>query len=275
MPCAQRPDCPSVLPASSGRRGAQRVVEVEHARRQPIVLARQIARDPEVPQQHLAVREGHGAGARRGAAIVVPLREHDRRLARVGGTRREGHAGEAAGLEADTLAQADHRVEHGAGRACQRAAVERDGRRHGAAAAEEPDAARLPLGLGRGVTVEAEDVECPGACLVNRSGTATADERRALGQVLGLHEELAERRMREVVGRAPEHDLGVARDVDLADAIAAIGQRQPPHLRVVSRRDHHLQHRLDAVVGPPEHRLVGREGHEAVFGLAHRREPGR
>jgi hypothetical protein len=78
-----------------------------------------------------------------------------------------------------------------------------------------------------------------------------------LGLVGRLQEELAERRMRRVVERAAQHRLDVARDLDLARAVAAVRERDPPDLHVVLGRDRHLQARLDLVV---VRRKVARSG---------------
>ena len=90
----------------------------------------------------------------------------------------------------------------------------------------------------------------------------------ALRVVLGLDEQLAERRMREIVLGACQHDLGVAGDLDLARPIAAVGDRQPPHLHVVFRRDGDLELRFEVAVAAPERRLVELEGGLVLVGLA-------
>ena len=58
-----------------------------HARRQALVDERVLARYAEVLKRALRVCEGEGEGARRGARLVVLLRERERRVAR------ERHAG--------------------------------------------------------------------------------------------------------------------------------------------------------------------------------------
>ena len=179
--------------------------------------------------------------------------------------------GKAPRLEAHALPQADDGVEHGTGRPAERSAVERDGLRRGSAAAQESRAARLPLGGRLCTALDAEHVERPRARLGRRSWPAAADDGRARRQVLGLDEQLAERRMGEVVLGPPEHDLGVARDLDLPRPIAGVGHRQAANLDVVLDRDHHLEHGLDPVVGPLEDGLLERERREIRLGLVARR----
>ena len=109
------------------------------------------------------------------------------------------------------------------------------------------------------------------ARLVGRARPATAQERRSLGEVLGLDEELPEGGVGEVVRRRGEHDLRVARDLDLARAVAVVREREPPHLDVVLGRDGDVEQRRDAVVAPAEGRLLGEERHQVVLGLRARR----
>jgi hypothetical protein len=113
------------------------------------------------------------------------------------GGERETH--EAAGREADALAQADDRVEHGTRGARQRRAVERCGIAGLRAASEEARAVGLPL-HGPCVRPRAQRMhgQEPGSSADR--GRRAAQQRGALRQVSGLDEQLAERRMGEVVG---------------------------------------------------------------------------
>src|SRR5438309_1589693 len=80
-----------------------------------------------------------------------------------------------------------------------------------------------------------------------------------------LDEELAEGRTAEVRGGGGQHDLRVARHLDLAHAIAVIGDGDPPHLDVVFGRDGDVERRRDAVIHAVERRALGREGHEILL----------
>ena len=97
----------------------------------------------------------------------------------------------------------------------------------------------------------------------------------AFGQVFGLDEQLAERRMREVVARQRQRDLDVAGDVDLAHAIAVIDELQQPHFDVVLGRDGDFELRGDLLGRRIEHRDVRLEGREVAIRLAPGRQIGR
>ena len=123
-------------------------------------------------------------------------------------------------------------------------------------AAEEVRAIGLPLDGAAEPSVDAEHVKCPGGVSSGAARPPAEEQAGALGIVLGLDEQLAEGRMREIVLGTRQHDLGVARDLDLARPIAVIGDRQPAHLDVVLGRHRDLELRLEVAVARAERRLV-------------------
>ncbi len=123
--------------------------------------------------------------------------------------------------------------------------------------------------------LQAQDVHGPERRLVGRARPTAAQERRSLREVLRLDEQLSEGGVGQVVRRRGEHDLGVARDLDLAGAVAVVRHRQPPHLDVVLGRDRDVEERRDAVVAAAERRLLGEERHQVVLRLRPRRVVGR
>ena len=143
-----------------------------------------------------------------------------------------------------------------------------------APAAEEARAVRLPLERALRAALQAQDVHGPERRLVGRARPTTAQERRSLREVLRLDEQLSESGVGQVVRRRGEHDLGVARDLDLAGAVAVVRHRQPPHLDVVLGRDRDVEQRGDAVVAAAERRLLGEERHQVVLRLASHRVVG-
>ena len=249
---------------------AHRIVRVQHARGEPVVLPRQFGGHAEVLQQHLAVREGRGGRARRRALVAVAPGERQRGAPRLGRAGGERHAREPPRLEAQALPEAHHRIEDRAGRARQRFALERRGIRRRPAAPDELGAAGFPLGRRERPPLHVQHVEGPGSGLGRRSRAAAADERGRIRHVLGLHEQLAERWMGQVIGRRAEHDLGVAGDLDLARPPAAIGQRQASNLHIVLGRHHDVELRGDAVVGAAVDGLLRRERDVVVLRLATR-----
>ena len=211
--------------------------------------------------------EGEGEGARRGARLVVALGQGQGRLAGRRHPRGEGQPHEAAGRQANALPQADDGIEHDAGRAGERAAVEGLRVLGTAPAAQEARAVGLPFHRALRPAFQAQDVNGPGPGLVGGARPPMAEERRALGQVLGLDEQLAERGMGQVVGGRGEDDLGVARDLDLARPIAVVGHGQPAHLHVVFGRDGDVELRGDVVVAAVKGRLLREERDQVVLRL--------
>ena len=118
-----------------------------------------------------------------------------------------------------------------------------------------------------GPAFEAQDVNRPGAGLVRGARPPVAQQGGAFRKVLRLHEQLAERGVGQVVGGGGEDDLGVARDLDLARAIAMVGHREPPHLDVVFGRYRDVELGRDVVVAPVERRLLREEGDQVVLRL--------
>ena len=102
---------------------------------------------------------------------------------------------------------------------------------------------------------------------VGRARPAAEQQAGALRIELGLDEQLAERRVREIVLGTRQHDLRVAGDLDLARLRAAVGDRQTPHLHVVFGRHGDLELRLDVAIAAAERDLVEIEGRLEAVGL--------
>ena len=166
-------------------------------------------------------------------------------------------------------------IEDDAGRSRQGAAVERDRVRDRPAAPDEARAIRFPLDRPLRPPLEAHDVHRPQAALPDFPRAPVRKQRRALGEIFGLDEQLAERRMREVVFRRSEHDLRVARHVDLADPEAAIGQLQAADLDIVFGGDGDIERRDDVVVATVERRFLRKEQDRVSLRLATSRVEGR
>ena len=84
---------------------------IEHPRREPLEQQRLVARDAEVAQRALRVREREREGAGRRARVAVLLRERHGRLAIRRDARGEREPHGPARREPDPLAQADDRIE--------------------------------------------------------------------------------------------------------------------------------------------------------------------
>ena len=83
-----------------------------------------------------------------------------------------------------------------------------------------------------------------------------AEQRGAAGEVLGFEKQLAERRVRQIIGRCRQHDLRVAGDVDLTNSRALVDDGHAPHFDVVFRGDGDVELRGDLVVVPAERRSL-------------------
>ena len=81
--------------------------------------------------------------------------------------------------------------------------------------------------------------------------------------------------MGEIVLGTREHNLGVARDLDLPRPVAAIGDRQPANLHVVFRGHDDLELRFEVAVASPEGRFLEFEDGLVLVGLAADRLVGR
>ena len=95
-------------------------------------------------------------------------------------------------------------------------------------------------------------VEHPRRVLVDRTGAARAYDRTARSDDLGLDEQVAERRVRRIRQWCGEHDLRVARDVDLATGPRTIGDSHPAQFNVVFRGDDNLGMGLVFEIAAPE-----------------------
>ncbi len=246
----------------------QRSVGPQGVRGEAFMEPRLIGRDPEMTQPHRGLAPGERDRALRSGRVVVLFGQRDRSCARGGGAGRERQSYATLRCDAHAAAQAQHRVEHRSVRARERAAVERTGVLRCAAPAHEAHAVGFPFDRAVHAVLGADHVHRPGRKLVGGARPPAAQQCRAFRKVFGLEEQLEERRVREIVGGGPEHDLDQARDLDLAQAVAAVDQRDAADLDVVLGRHDDLEPRLDAVVRALEHGLVGVERDAVALGLA-------
>ena len=118
-------------------------------------------------QRHMRVRERHRDSARDVALAVTILA--DQRASRVTvccHARGECHAHKSARRQADAIAERRDRVEHGARRARQRPAIERNRIRRRSAAANELRTIGFPFHRATQPALDAEHVKCPETLLL-------------------------------------------------------------------------------------------------------------
>ena len=257
------------------RPGPQRGVGVQDPGGEALEELGFVARDAQVPQRALRVREGQREGARGGAGIVILVGHRQRAIPAYGHPRREGQAQETTGGQTDALSQADDRVQHGPRGAREGPPVEGHRILGAAAAAQEPPAVGLPFHRPLHPPLHAQHVDRPHAGLLPGAGSSGADKGGALWQVLGLDEELAEDGMGQVFGDRGQGDLGVARDLELARPVALVGHGQAAHLDVVLGGDRDVELRRDVLLKAAKDGPLGSEGDQIILGLAVRGMVGR
>ena len=275
MACGHRPGWPSSFDAivSALARSEPSVPSTREASR-----SNSTASSGEMPRWRspLCACVSASAKVRGGARVVVLPRQRLGRLAIRGHAGRETEPHGGARRQPDPLAQADDR-DRARRPSCPRAR----GRR---APPGWPGLRPRPRKRARSVShstgpcgrpsrLRAWNAHAAGSRWIARP--PMAEQGGAVGQVLGFDEQLAERRVGEVVGRGREDDLGVAGHVELADARAVVADRDPPHLDVVFGRDRDVELCRQVLVAPPEARPVGGERDRVVVGLAPRRLIGR
>ncbi len=114
------------------------------------------------------------------------------------------------------------------------------------AAADESRAVGLPLHrAAQPRPVHAEDVKRHDGRFVSGARPPREEQPGALLVELRLDEQLAERRVRDVVLRPGQHHLRVARHLELAGLQAAVREREPAHLDVVLGRHRDVELRVD------------------------------
>ena len=271
MPCGQSPPGRASLRgqdrpgsrAASRRRRARATPGARRAERPRRVM-------PRWRSVALRVREGQGEGrapprSGRGTSARAPAPSSRD----AGDAGREGQPHEAARRQAHALAQADDR-DRARRRSCRRAAGRRGawgssgrGRGRGSARGRSPippDPAARPSGSARGR---------PRPRPRRRRAGAGEQSRAALsGRYSVSTKSLPNAGWARSSAARAEDDLGVARDLDLARAVAVVRDRQAPHLDVVLGRDRDVEQRRDVVVAAAERRLLGEERHQVVLGLA-------
>ena len=140
------------------------------------------------------------------------------------------------GIQRDATANRGHRIEHRSGTSREWPVIVQCLRISGAAAATDEAHA---IGLVRDrVACRArcgQEVKHPRRRLVESARTARAQDRLALVQDLGFHEQLAEGRMRSVGGRRREHDLGIARDIKHPARGSVAGEADAAQLHIIVR----------------------------------------
>ena len=154
----------------------------------------------------LALEPGHLKGALDEVPVVILADAGQGGLAGLGHARDHLHGPGFVGRQRERAADGDDGIQHRSprcsiGRPCRWSRrTPRDAARR-PAAADEPGAVGLVRDCRAGQVRGREHVEHPGRLLAGRAGTAAAEDGPVLGQDLGRHEQVAERR--DGPGRRP------------------------------------------------------------------------
>ena len=184
--------------------GAQRGMGVDDRAGQASVELRVGLAGVDLAQHHLGVGPGQFEDAVGEAPILVFLDQAQGRVAAVADAVDQVDVGRLLRLEGDPAADRHDRIQHRALAAGQRPGiVHRLGRGDAAAAADEARAVGLVGKLADVGVVHGHQVKHPGRRLVARAGPAGAEDGLARRDDLGLHEQIAERRMQRRRRRAP------------------------------------------------------------------------
>ena len=139
-------------------------------------------------------------------------------------------------IECDLVTDGDDRVQHRALAARQWCSVtHRPGGNDRASAANELHAIGLIGDFANIPAVHGHQVEQPRCLLVERARTARAEDRLPLVDDLGLHKQIAERRMQRVRSRCGENHFRVTRHVNRATYPRAITDVHAAQFDVVFR----------------------------------------
>ncbi len=191
----------------------------------------------EVAQHLLALEPGHLKRPLDEVPVGILLQQGQCGLARVGDAGDDLHGRRFVGRQGEGTADRHDGVEHRPRRVRQGRRAVRTVQHHGvgrrSAAADEPGAVGLVrLHAGNG-TRRCQQVEHPWHLLPRCATPPRAEDRLPLGQDFGLHEQVAEAAVGEVGIQRGEHDLRVARHLDVAGAGRMVGERDAADLDVV------------------------------------------
>ena len=208
------------------------------------------------PQHDLAVGPRHVEGAVHEMPVVVLARQFESLLARGGRAGDEVKLNRRVVGDRERAADRHDGVEDAARGVGERTRfagglVEGLGAGRRAAAPEEAGAIRLE-GEVAVVPEGDEGMEHPRLRLVLRAAAPGAEDGVLRLHDLGLHEQSAERLVRQVRRERRQHDFGVRGELDLAVAAGMVRQGYAADLHVVLRRDADLGLRLQIVVATPE-----------------------
>jgi len=211
--------------------------------------------DAEVTQHLLALEPGHFERTLDEVAVAIFIQQGQSGLARVRDPGDDLHDCRFVGRQGQGAADRHDGIQH-------RAIGVRQGRRsvatiqhhrvgRRATASDEAGAVGLVRRCVGHRTGRGQQVEHPGHLLARRAGAPRAEDRLTLGQDFGLHEQIAERAMRQIRIQRRQHHFRVARHLDAAGARRLVGEGDAADFDVILGGHGDLGVRLDRLIAPP------------------------
>ena len=152
--------------------------------------------DAEMVKLHLRLRPREGDGAIEGCWPLMFVGQVEHCAARGRDQRPECDTRCSPGRKPDAAAKTEDRIEHGAGRVGERPAVDhRDRRADPASATQETRAIGLELRAADHLAFDDRDMRCPELAFGRRSSPPCSQNSAAVGDELGLYEQIGEGRM--------------------------------------------------------------------------------
>ena len=217
--------------------------------------------DVDLPQRDLAVRPGHLESAIGKATVLVLLRQVQAGGAALADAGDQVERCRLQRLEGEALPDGDDRVQHGAFAARERAVIAQRLRvAHAVAAADETRPVGF-VGHLRGLrAVQRHQMQHPGRRFLARARPARAQDGLPGVHDLGLHEQVAERRVQGVRGSGGEHHFRIAGHFDGAARAGAVGDANPAQFDVILGRHHDFRVGVELrVVAAELHPLLGED----------------
>ncbi|EGF32456.1 hypothetical protein IMCC9480_2461 [Oxalobacteraceae bacterium IMCC9480] len=227
----------------------------------------------ELAQHDLAMGPGQLEDAVGQIAVAVFGDQIERRVARVDDAGDDVDDDRFFGRERDLVTHRDDRIEHRTGAVRQR--LGGPGQccrcRQGIAAADESQPVGFERDRADGAAMDHDLMQHPRQLFAKRTRAARAQDRAAVGQQFGLHEQVAERRMGGVGRGRCQHHFGVAGDFDGAAMARAVGDFAAADFDVVFGRDHDFGMHVDVMVGAAELGPAFRKNHFVMLRFDQRR----
>ena len=199
--------------------------------------------------------------------IVIAAGHLERPLAAGGDQGREGHRRRLPGIDPHSGSEREDRIQHGAGRATEfTIRLQRHRIANRTAPAQEPGPVGLAGHPADPLLPGIDDVDTPERRIRRGARAPDGRDRGTPLMPLGFDEQIAERRVSPVgVGRS-QHDLAVARQLDLARVVSIVGDGHPPHLGRLLGHDGDLGPGFDVAIVPVKGDPVDREGRQIPVG---------